>query len=170
MTRHLAVNVRLIIRKYIKCFDWSQLLHQHHHRGRIHDKEMACKITFQTKVSNGTRFSCLPGQRDISLFVVPGQRDNMTEVPSLSRDKGTTGQAQNLAVGQDWPGQPAKIRDRTRDGTITIFLSKSGTGHRTGQSLFFCQNPVPDRDGTGQSLFFPLISWFTTSTPYFSST
>ena len=32
-------------------------------------------------------------------------RDNGTEVPSLSRDKGTTGQAQNLATGHDRTGQ-----------------------------------------------------------------
>ena len=37
-----------------------------------------------------------------------------TEIPPLSWDKGTTGQAQNLATGQDGPGQ-----------------SKSGTGRRT---------------------------------------
>ena len=41
-------------------------------------------------------------------------RDKGTEVPSLSRDKGTTGQAKNLAKGQDGPGQP-----------------KSGTGRGT---------------------------------------
>ena len=44
--------------------------------------------------------------------------DRGTEVPSLFRDKGTTGQAQNLTKGQDGPGQPAKIRDGTRDGTV----------------------------------------------------
>ena len=43
---------------------------------------------------------------------------------------GTKGQAQNLATGRDGPGQPVKIRDGTRDRTITIFLSKSGTGQR----------------------------------------
>ena len=32
--------------------------------------------------------------------------DNGTEFSSLSRDKGTTGQAQNLAKGRDEPGQP----------------------------------------------------------------
>ena len=51
-------------------------------------------------------------------------RDKGTEVPSLSRDKGTTGQAENLAKGRDGPGQPkfgtgragtVKIRDGTRD-------------------------------------------------------
>ena len=37
--------------------------------------------------------------------------DKGTEIPSLSRDKGTTGQAQNLATGWDGSGQPVKIRD-----------------------------------------------------------
>ena len=50
--------------------------------------------------------------------------DNGTEVSSLSRDKGTTGQAQNLAKGRDGPGQlksgtgragTAQIRDGTRE-------------------------------------------------------
>ena len=71
--------------------------------------------------------------------------DKGTEVPSLSRDKGTTGQAQNLATGWDGLGQPIKIWDGTRDGTITIFLSKSGTGHGTGQSLIlslFSENGI----------------------------
>ena len=36
-------------------------------------------------------------------------RDKVTEVPSLSRDKGTTGQAKNLAKGRDSqnPGRDA---------------------------------------------------------------
>ena len=42
-----------------------------------------------------------------------------TEFPSLSRDKGTMGQAQNLAKGQDGPGQPVK----------------SGMGRRTVQDF-----------------------------------
>ena len=33
-------------------------------------------------------------------------RDKGTKVPSLSRDKGTTGQAKNLAKGRNEPGQP----------------------------------------------------------------
>ena len=50
----------------------------------------------------------------------------LQQVPSLSRDKGTTGQAKNLDKGRDGPGQPkfgmgrariAKIRDGTRDKT-----------------------------------------------------
>ena len=68
-----------------------------------------------------------PTRRDSATF-----RDKGTEVPSLSWDKGTTGHAQNLATGWDGRGQPVKIRD----GTITIFLSKSRMGHWTGQSLF----------------------------------
>ena len=60
-----------------------------------------------------------PTGRDSATF-----RDNGTEVSSLSRDKGTTGQAKNLTKGRDGPGQPkfgtgragtAKIRDGTQD-------------------------------------------------------
>ena len=50
-------------------------------------------------------------------------RDKGTEVPSLSRDKRTTGQAQNLAKGRDGPGQPVKIWDGARDGTVQYFDS-----------------------------------------------
>ena len=62
-----------------------------------------------------------PTGRDSATF-----RDKGTEIPSLSRDKGTTEQAQNLATGRDGPGQlksgtgragTAKIRDGTRDKT-----------------------------------------------------
>ena len=49
--------------------------------------------------------------------------DKATEVSSLSWDKGTTGQAQILATRPDGQGQPIKICDGTRDGTITIFFS-----------------------------------------------
>ena len=88
------------------------------------------------RVSNGTGQCNFSGQRDRQNFFVPGQRDNGTEVPSLARDKGTTGQARNLAMGWDGPGQLIKIWDWTRDGTITIFLSESGTR----QLLFFPYN------------------------------
>mgnify|MGYP001286234521 CR=1 FL=1 len=40
--------------------------------------------------------------------------DNGTEVPSLSREKGTTGQAKNLAMGWDGLGQP-----KTGTGRVT---------------------------------------------------
>ena len=53
----------------------------------------------------------------------PTERDS-----AIFWDKGTMGQAQNLARGRDRPGQPVKIWDGTRDGTITIFLLKSGMG------------------------------------------
>ena len=63
--------------------------------------------------------------------------DNGTEVPSLSRDNGTTGQAKNLAKGWDGPGQPkvgtgragtAKIRDGTRDKTGQSKKGRSKVG------------------------------------------
>ena len=41
--------------------------------------------------------------------------DTGTQVPSLSRDKGTTGQAKNLAKGRYGPGQP---KSGTEHGTI----------------------------------------------------
>ena len=59
-------------------------------------------------VSNGT------GQCSATFW------DKGTEVPSLSRNKGTTGQAKNLATG--------------RDGRNS--LSKSGTGRGTGKAYF----------------------------------
>ena len=72
--------------------------------------------------------------------------DKGTKVPSLSRDKGTMAQAQNLAMGRAGPGHPVKIRDGTWDRTISIFLSKSGT------------------------IFFPIISCFATSFPVLECT
>ena len=68
-----------------------------------------------------------PTGRDSATF-----RDIRTEVSLLSRDKETTGQAQNLAMGRDRPEQPFKSR----------------MGRRTGQSLFFCQNPGLDQERT----------------------
>ena len=47
-----------------------------------------------------------PTGRDSATF-----QDKGTEIPSLSRDKGTTGQAQNLTAGRDGPGQPVKTWD-----------------------------------------------------------
>ena len=73
-----------------------------------------------------------PNERDNATI-----RDNGTEVPSLSREKGTTGQAKNLAKGRDGPGQPkfgtgragtAKIRDGTRDKTGQSRKGHSKTG------------------------------------------
>ena len=91
--------------------------------------------------------------------------DKGKEVSSLSCIKGTTGQAQNLAMGCDRPGQAVKIRDRMRDWTITIFLSKSGTwvilsldvpGQRS-LSRNFCTCPCPGTKGQRdrQNFFVP---------------
>ena len=51
-------------------------------------------------------------------------RDNGTEVPSLSRDKGTTGQAKNFAKGRDG-------RDSQNSGQDRPGQPKFGTGHGT---------------------------------------
>ena len=64
-------------------------------------------------------------------------RDKGTEYSSLSRDKGTMGQAQNLATGRNRPGQPIKIWDGTQDGTITIFQSNSGREQGRDNRYFF---------------------------------
>ena len=53
-------------------------------------------------------------------------RDKGTEVPSLSRDKGTTGQAKNLAKARDGPG-----RDSQNLGLDGPGQPKSGTGRGT---------------------------------------
>ena len=44
-------------------------------------------VLIETRVSNSATFG-----------------DKGTEVPTLSRDKGTTGQAQNFTTGRDGPG------------------------------------------------------------------
>ena len=75
-----------------------------------------------------------PTGRDSATF-----RDSGTGKTFLSRDKGTTGQAQNLSTGRDGPGQQnsgtgragtAKIRDGTRDktGQGRKGCSKTGKG------------------------------------------
>ena len=69
------------------------------------------------RVSNGTGQCYFLEQRNRIFFIVPGQRDNGTEVPSLSRDKETTGQAQNLAKGRDGPGQPKFGTGQQKSGT-----------------------------------------------------
>ena len=55
--------------------------------------------------------------------------DNGTEVSSLSRDKGTKGQAKTLAKGQDGMGQPIFRTGRARTAKI-----QDGTQDKTGQS------------------------------------
>ena len=50
------------------------------------------------------------------------------------RDKGTMGQAKNLATGPNGPGQTVKIRD----GTITIFAPALVPGQRiSGKKYMF---------------------------------
>ena len=61
-----------------------------------------------------------PTGRDSTTF-----RDNGTEVSSLSWDKGTMGQAQKLATGQDGLGQ---LKSRTGQ-------PKSGTGRGTKRDI-----------------------------------
>ena len=104
-------------------------------------------------MTNGWCQLAFPTGRDSAIF-----RDKGTEVPSLSRDKGTTGQAQNLATGLDGRGRAGRACQNPERGT--------------GQSLFFCQNPGRDRDGTGQARFFSndfmFYNIFSCFTMYFS--
>ena len=65
-----------------------------------------------------------PTGRDSETF-----RDNGTEVPSLSRDKGTTGQAKNLAKEQDRSGQP-----KSGTGRAGTAKNRDGMRDKTGQS------------------------------------
>ena len=70
--------------------------------------------------------------------------DKGTKIPSLSQDKGTTGQAKNLAMGRDGPGQAetAKIRDGPgRAGTAKI---QNGTG-RDSQNTGRGQNGLEQK-------------------------
>ena len=60
-------------------------------------------------------------------------RDNGTEIPSLSRDKGTTGQAKNLAKGRNGSGQP-----KSGTGLAGTAKNRDGTRDKTGQSRKGC--------------------------------
>jgi hypothetical protein len=65
-----------------------------------------------------------PTGRDSATFWVKG-----TEIPSLSLDKGTTGQAQNLAEERGGPGQLVKTWDGTWDmGRDRVLIFCHGTG------------------------------------------
>ena len=82
-----------------------------------------------------------PTGRDSATF-----RDSRTGnffFPSLSRDKGTAGQAQNLATGRDGPGEPkfgtgragtAKIRAGTRDKTRQSRRGRSKIGKQCSKT------------------------------------
>ena len=56
-------------------------------------------------------------------------RDNRTEIPSLSQDKGTTGQAKNLAKGRVGLGQP-----KSGTGRAGTAKNRDGMRDKTGQS------------------------------------
>ena len=74
-----------------------------------------------------------PTGRDSATF-----RDKGTEVPSLSWDKGTMGQAQNLAMGRDGPGQSKKGRSKTGKGRSKNRKGRSKTGKvcsKTGKDV-----------------------------------
>ena len=64
---------------------------------------LATNRTFLKNLLYCINFICtklaFPTGRDSATF-----RDKGTEIPSLSRDKGTTGQAQNLTTGRDGTG------------------------------------------------------------------
>ena len=75
-----------------------------------------------------------PTGRDSTTF-----RDNGTDVSLLSRDKGTTGQAQNLAKGRDGPGHLKSWTGRA--GTAKI---RDGTQDKTGQSRKGCSKTGND--------------------------
>ena len=69
-----------------------------------------------------------PTERDSATF-----RDKGTEVHSLSRDRGTTGQAKNLVKGRDGLGQP-----KFGTGRAGIAKNWDGTRDKTGQSRKGC--------------------------------
>ena len=75
-------------------------------------------------MTNKTTEVAFPTGRDSETF-----RDNGTEIPSFSRDKGTMGQAKNLAKGRDGSGQP-----KSGTGRAGTAKNRDGTRDKTGQS------------------------------------
>ena len=73
-----------------------------------------------TMVSNGTGQCNFSGQRDRSSFIV--------------MDKGTTGQAKNLAKGRDGPGQP-----KFGTGHTGFFRKFSFGNSNVGINEFWCK-------------------------------
>ena len=69
-----------------------------------------------------------PTGRDSATF-----QDKGTEAPLLSWDKGTTGQAKNLAKGRDGSGQP-----KSGTGRAGTAKNRDGTQDKTGQSRKGC--------------------------------
>ena len=82
-----------------------------------------------------------PTGRDSATF-----RDNGTEVSSLSRDKGTTGQAKNLTKGRDGPGQSkfGTGRDSQNSGRDGPGEPKSGT--RRGTKWDRAEKDIPKKE------------------------
>ena len=109
--------------------------------------------SLQPKISPPKHFSlqCIlgfPTGRDSATF-----RDNGTEVSLLSRDKGTMGQAQNLATGRDRPGQSLKILPRAGTGRDSLSNSYHGTG-RAGTA-----SHNPGRDTGRDNHYFSVKIW-----------
>ena len=65
------------------------------------------------------------------------------QVSSMSGDKGTTGQAKNLAKGQDGPGQP-----KLGPGWAGIAKIWDGMRDKTGQSRKGCSKTEKSRSKT----------------------
>ena len=87
--------------------------------------------------------------------------DKETEVPSFSRDKGTTGKAKNLAKGR---AGTAKIWDGTRDKTGRSRKGRSKTGKvcsKTEKDV--CSGPCPGSSCPVQTLAPTTPSWHTST-------
>ena len=104
------------------------------YKGKLKAFTIGCDVLKDWNIRNASSYYAICGQI-IFEFVFELRfptgwdsvtfRDKGTEVPPLSRDKGTMAQAQNLATRRAGLGQPIKLQDGTRDRTITIFQSKS---------------------------------------------
>ena len=76
-----------------------------------------------------------------------------TEIPSLSRDKGTAGQAQNLATGRDGPGFFVAVPSRpgTSRGTKSPSILPINAVFRIRtKKLFFGSNNLNSENLSGQ--------------------
>ena len=120
-------------------------------------------IWVPTRVSNGKRFSCPTGQRDKRPLIVPGQRRQRDKEFHLSRDKGTSEQAQNLATGWDGPGffEAVQFRPGASCGTKLPSILPNNAVFRTKNKknfiFFIClQNRANLSHGT---------SWYRGSCP-----
>ena len=94
-------------------------------------KSLSCSLSVHLLCGAHLKLG-FPTGRDSITF-----RDKGTEVPSLSRDKWTTGQAQNLATGRAGTAYQNPGRDAGRDNHYFSVKIWDGTRDETGQSLFF---------------------------------